>query len=51
MVKEREGRGWDFDISNKQGGGLGKIEIEVFPMKWGKSGIILSRLFLSWNQY
>ena len=29
------GGGWDFDIFNKQGGGLVKVEIEVFLTKWG----------------
>ena len=36
MVGEGKGRGRNFDISNKQGWGLGKTEIEVFLKKWEK---------------
>ena len=32
------GRAGNFDISNKQGEGLGKVEIKVFLTKWGKNG-------------
>ena len=37
MIQYR-GKDWNFDISNKQGGGHGKIETEVFLTNWGKMG-------------
>ena len=36
MVGRERRRVGNFDISNKQGEGLRKVEIEVFLTKWGK---------------
>ena len=43
------GRAGDFDISNKQGEGLGKVEIEVFLTKWEKNGETNKWWMLIWH--